>query len=189
VAVVAERNVGPTRTRFAGGLVVAGSFCAVLLAGATGVRFGGSAEGVLWASAQVLLVCLACVDLATRRVPNRVLLPAAIAVVVLRAGFAPSVLPETLAAAAAAFGFFLLVVVVTRGGMGMGDVKLAALIGLLLGKAALPALLIGIVAGGVASLVVLVRRRGGRGQTIAYAPYLCLGAALAILAFSVPELV
>jgi leader peptidase (prepilin peptidase)/N-methyltransferase len=188
MAVVAESNVEPSGAGVAPKLVVAGSFTATLLAGAAGVRFGGNAQGVLWAAAQVLLVFLACFDLATRRVPNRVLLPTAIAVVVLRAGFAPSTLPETLVAGAAAFAFFLVVIVLTRGGMGMGDAKLAALIGLLLGKAALPGLLIGILAGGLGSLAVLVLRRGGRGQTIAYAPYLCLGAAIAILAFSVPEL-
>src|SRR5262249_7303704 len=136
-----------------------------------------------------LLVFVACFDVATRRVPNRLTIPTATALVVLRAAFAPSALPATLIAGAAAFAFFLLVFALTRGGIGMGDVKLAALVGLLLGKAALPALLIGTIAGGLASLLVLVARRGGRGQTIAYAPYLCLGAALAILAFKLPELV
>jgi leader peptidase (prepilin peptidase) / N-methyltransferase len=170
-------------------LVVGGSFCAVLLAGGAVIRFGGSVQGWLWAAAQVLLVFVAGFDLATRRVPNRVTIPAAIAVVVLRAAFAPSAVPSTLVAGAAAFAFFLLVFVLTRGGIGMGDVKLAALVGVFLGRAALPALLIGTIAGGLASLVVLLARRGGRGQTIAYAPYLCFGAALAILAFKLPELV
>ena len=70
----------------------------------------------------------------------------------------------------------------------MGDVKLAGLIGLLLGTAALPALFVGVVAAGAASLVVLASSRK-RGRTIAYAPYLCFGAAIAILAFGPPALV
>ena len=171
------------------GLIVAGSLCAMLLVGATLARYGINTRGGLWAAAQLVLTFVACFDLATRRVPNRVTLPAAAAVLVLRTAFAPSTLPEALVAAAAAFGFFLLVAVLTRGGMGMGDVKLAGLVGLALGKASVSALFIGIVAGGLASLAVLMARRGGRGSTIAYAPYLCLGAALAILAFSPPALV
>ena len=116
-----------------------GSVAAVLLVGATLVRFGISLQGLLWAAAQLLLAFVACFDLVTRRVPNRVIIPAATAAFVLRAAFAASSLPEALAAGAIAFAFFLVVAVVTRGGMGMGDVKLASLIGLFLGKASVPA--------------------------------------------------
>jgi leader peptidase (prepilin peptidase) / N-methyltransferase len=189
MTVVATPEESGLRTGFLTAVAVGGSFGGVLLAGAALVRFGVTAHGVLWAAAEILLVVLASIDLATRRVPNRVTVPAAVAVVVLRAAFVPSSLPEALGAGAAAFAFFLLVAVLTRGGMGMGDVKLAALIGLLLGRAALPALLLGIVAGGLASLVVIVARRGGRGYTLAYAPYLCLGAAIAIVAFNPHALV
>ena len=71
----------------------------------------------------------------------------------------------------------------------MGDVKLVGLFGLLLGTALVPALLVGIVAGGIASAIVVVAKPGGRKQAIAYGPYLCLGASVAILAFSPPPLV
>ena len=71
----------------------------------------------------------------------------------------------------------------------MGDVKLAGLLGLLLGSAALPALFLGVIAGGIASAAVLVTHRRERGRAIAYAPYLCFGGAVAIVAFSVPPLV
>jgi len=177
------------RTRFVTAVAVGGSFAGVLLAGAALVRFGVTAHGGLWAVAETFLVLLACIDLATRRVPNRLTVPAAVAVVVLRAAFVPSSLPEALGAGVAAFAFFLLVAILTRGGMGMGDVKLAALIGLLLGTEALAALIVGILAGGLASLVVLLARRGERGYAIAYAPYLCLGAAIGILAFNPHALV
>jgi prepilin signal peptidase PulO-like enzyme (type II secretory pathway) len=111
------------------------------------------------------------------------------AVVVLRAVFALGTVPEALIAGAAGYAAFLLLVIVTRGGFGMGDVKLVGLFGLLLGEALLPTLLLGIVAGGVASAVVAVARPGGRRLAIAYGPYLCLGAALGILVFSPPPLV
>jgi len=184
----ASETVGVARPGLRG-VTLVGSVAAVLLVGATLIRFGISLRGIVWASAQVLLVFVACFDVATRRVPNRVIVPAAAAAFVLRAAFAASFLPEALAAGAIAFAFFLLVAVLARGGMGMGDVKLAGLIGLLLGEASVPALFIGIVAGGVASLAVLVARLGTRSSTIAYAPYLCFGTGLAILAFSPPPLV
>ena len=170
-------------------VAVGGSFIAVLLAGAALIRFGVTAHGVMWAGAEILLVVIACVDLVTRRVPNRIIAPAAVAVVVVRAAFVHSSVPWALAAAAAAFAFFFVVAILARGGMGMGDVKLAGLIGLLLGKASLGALFVGILAGGVASMIVLIALRGKRGSSIAYAPYLCLGAAIAILAFGPPALV
>jgi Flp pilus assembly protein protease CpaA len=189
MTLVAARENPEVRAGLVTAVAVGGSFAGVLLAGAALVRFGVTAHGLVWAAAEMLLVFLACFDLVTRRVPNRLTVPAAVAVIVLRAAFVPSTLPEALGAAAAAFAFFLLVAVLTRGGMGMGDVKLAALIGLLLGTEALAALIVGILAGGVASLAVLLAWRGGRGHTIAYAPYLCFGAAIAILAFNPHALV
>jgi leader peptidase (prepilin peptidase)/N-methyltransferase len=169
-------------------LSIAGSAIAGALVAATFTRFGLGGEGAAWAAAQLLLVFLAAFDLATRRVPNWATAPAEVAVIVLRGAFAPSTLIEAAAAGAIAFGIFLVIAMITRGGIGMGDVKLAGLIGLLLGRAAVPALFLGIVAGGLASAVVLITHRGGCHTAIAYAPYLCLGAAIGILAFSAPAL-
>ncbi len=186
---MAETGVsGLSRTRLRA-LSVLGSGAAGLLIAATLVRFGLDGHGVAWAAAQALLAFIAVFDVATRRVPNWVTVPAALVIVVLRVAFTSSSLVEAAVAGSAAFIAFLLIALLTRGGMGMGDVKLAGLLGLLLGRAALPALLVGIILGGIASGLVIVARRGGRGHTIAYAPYLCLGGAVAILAFSVPALV
>lgn len=187
--IVAASETPEVRNGLERAVAVGGSFSAVLLAGAALVRFGLTAHGAVWAGVEILLVLIACVDLVTRRVPNRLTLPSAIAAVVLRAAFAHSTLPWALGAGVAAFAFFLVVALFARGGMGMGDVKLAGLIGILLGKATLGALFVGILAGGLASLVVLIAIRGKRGSTIAYAPYLCLGAAIAILAFGPSALV
>ena len=142
----------------------------------------------MWAVTQLFLVFVACYDVATRRVPNRLLVPVGLGVLVLRGVLTPSTLTECVVAAGCAFAAFLFVALATGGGMGMGDVKLAGLLGLLLGSASLPALLIGSIAGGVASALVLASR-GGRGRTIAYAPYLCFGASIAVLALSPPTLV
>ena len=170
-------------------LVVAASAAGAALAAGTLGRFGLTANGVAWAAAELLLVFLAAFDIATRRVPNRVTAPAAIVVILLRVAFEHSALVEMFVAGAVAFAVFLLIAVVGRGGLGIGDVKLAGLLGLLLGTAAVPALFLGVIVGGIASAAVLVTHRGQRGRTIAYAPYLCFGGAIAIVAFAVPALI
>src|ERR1700688_4162291 len=106
MTLVAAPETPEVRTGFVRAVAVGGSFAGALLAGAALVRFGATAHGVLWAAAQVMLVFLACFDLVTRRVPNRVTVPAAVAIVLLRAAFVPSSLPEALGAGAAAFAFF-----------------------------------------------------------------------------------
>jgi leader peptidase (prepilin peptidase)/N-methyltransferase len=82
---------------------------------------------------------------------------------------------------------FALIAWIGRGKMGGGDVKLAGVIGLITGyPAVIAALVIGILLGGLAALLLLVTRRAGRKSHMAYAPYLCLGALLAMaLAFRV----
>jgi prepilin signal peptidase PulO-like enzyme (type II secretory pathway) len=77
---------------------------------------------------------------------------------------------------------FLVVMLVGRGALGAGDVKLAALIGVAVGfPEVLWALALGIVAGGVGALLILVTRRGGLKSYMPYAPFLCLGAMLVLL--------
>ena len=181
----AEPTRGTRRTTLAVAAAAAASALVVL----TLRHYGVTALGAAWSGAQLLLVFVAAFDVMTRRIPNRVTAPAALVVLALRAAFEHSTLPAAAAAGAIAFGAFFLFALLTRGGIGMGDVKLVGLLGLLLGKAVLPALLLGVVAGGIGSLVVLVARSGGRGHTFAYGPYLCLGAALGILAFGPPPLV
>jgi leader peptidase (prepilin peptidase) / N-methyltransferase len=172
-----------------GWVIAPGVFVAVSLVYLTFARFGSGGLATAWSLAQLLLVFIACFDLLTHRIPNRVTVPAMAAALVLRAVFATGTLPEALIAGAAGFAAFLLLFVITRGGFGMGDAKLAGLLGLLLGEALLPSLLCGVVFGGIASAVVAVAVRGGHKRAIAYGPYLCLGAALGILAFSPPPLV
>jgi leader peptidase (prepilin peptidase) / N-methyltransferase len=160
---------------------------AALLAITTMVVRGADADGICWALVQVVLVGLAAEDLRSRRIPNAVTAPAAAAAIVLRAAFERSELVEILIAGAGAFAFFLILALLTRGGLGMGDVKLAGLLGLLLGTAVAPALFVGTLAGGVASAALLARGRK-RGTTLAYGPYLCLGGAVAVLALHLPRL-
>jgi leader peptidase (prepilin peptidase)/N-methyltransferase len=173
-----KRLAGPAAVVVAAGLV------AVTL-----VRYGPGWNGAAWSAVQVALVALAWVALRERRLPNAIVVPLGAAAIVLRAAFEHDALVEILVAGAIAFAVFLVLAVATRGGLGMGDVKLAAAEGLLFGKAAVEALLLGVVLGGVAAALLLVTQRAGRRATYAYGPYLTLGAAIAILAFRLPPLV
>ncbi len=88
------------------------------------------------------LVAITRIDLEHRIIPNRIVAPLALAAIVLTAIFEPHQLPEHLIAGAAAGGFLLVAVLAYPAGMGMGDVKLAAVMGLVLGRAVAPAMLI-----------------------------------------------
>ncbi len=162
---------------------------AVALAVATFVHLGAGGNAAVFALAQVVLVVLAGIDLATRRLPNVITVPTTVAAVVLRAGFERSHLGEVLLACAVAFFAFFAVSVVLRGGLGMGDVKLAGMLGALLGWSAFDALAIGIVVGGIVSLALLGFSRAGLKTAIAYGPCLALGGAVAIIALHHPALV
>jgi len=151
-------------------------------------HYGLTANGILWAGAQVLLTFIAAFDFLTRRILNVVLLPAAVAALVLRGAFVPSSLLECCLAGVIAFVCFVVLAVAFRGGLGMGDVKLAGFLGFLLGGAVVAALIGGCVLGGVAAAALIAGGRANRASTFAYGPYLALGAALTIVFGSPPPL-
>jgi leader peptidase (prepilin peptidase) / N-methyltransferase len=167
-----------------GGVLVAG----LAFAAATLARRGLSVDGFAWAVAQLLLAAVAAYDLATRRIRNLVTVPGSLLAVLLRVVFERGALVEVCIAGVVVFAAFLILSLVLSGGFGMGDVKLAGMLGFLLGSAVVSALLIGTLAGGIIGTAVLARSRS-RATTIAYGPYLTLGAAIAILAFHPPSLV
>lgn len=130
------------------------------------------------------LVPIVVVDLERRLIPNAITGPAAAAALV--AGLAldlPGV-PEQLIAGAAAGGFFLAAALAHPRGMGMGDVKLAAVMGLCLGRAVAPALLVGLLAGVLVGGVVIARvgAQAGRKTAVPFGPFLALGAIVALFA-------
>jgi len=160
---------------------------APLLAALALARRGISADGFAWAAVEVVLVGVAAEDIAARRIANRVTVPVSLLSVLLRLAVERSHAVEVVAAGAAAFAAFLLVGVASRGGIGMGDAKLAGMLGFLLGRAVLAALAVGVLAGAVAAAVVLART-GSRRATIAYGPYLVLGGIVAVAAAQPPPL-
>ena len=162
---------------------------AVLLAVATVIHLGHGWNAFAWALVQVVLVALAAKDVEERRLPNVIILPVAAAAIVLRVGFERSDLGEVIVAGVVTFVVFYVLAMLLRGGLGMGDVKLAAMLGFLLGSAAFPALVIGIAAGGLWAVGLVVARKATMRSSIAYGPFLALGGAIAILSFNPPPLV
>jgi leader peptidase (prepilin peptidase) / N-methyltransferase len=162
---------------------------AVVLVGLTFVRIHPAENAALYAVVQIVLVAVAVIDLETRRIPNELVGALVVLALVPRALGDRAVIVESIVAGFAVFAVALLLGYMSRGGLGMGDVKLAAALGFVLGKVVLPALVLGTAAGAVAGLAVIARRgRAGRHATIAYGPYLALGGASAILLFGPPPL-
>jgi leader peptidase (prepilin peptidase) / N-methyltransferase len=139
----------------------------------------------LWLDLVLLGVVLpvAVIDLRRRLIPNVILLPAATAALAVLALTSPHHLAQHAAAAAAAGGFLLVPAVARPAAMGMGDVKLAAVMGLCLGRSVAVAMLCALLAGTVAGVVIIARRgvREGRRASIPFGPFLAAGAVIGIL--------
>jgi leader peptidase (prepilin peptidase)/N-methyltransferase len=135
-----------------------------------------------------LLVAVAAIDLEHRIVPNRIVVPAAVFAIAAAALVERGQLPELLIAGAIAFGALFLAALAYPAGMGMGDVKLAGVMGLYLGAAVAPALFAAFAAGAGVGVALLARDgASARKRAVPFAPFLALGGLLGILAG--PELV
>ncbi len=122
-----------------------------------------------------VVVAVTVTDLERRIVPNRIVLPALAAALVVQTVGDPSV--EWIVSALGAGGFFLILALVNPAGLGMGDVKLAAFLGAWLGYAVAVALFVGSLLGMVPAVLVLLRRGAeGRKTTLPYVPALAAGA-------------
>ncbi len=153
---------------------------ALLLVGCV-LAFGFTAKTVAAAIGCAALVVATATDLERRIVPNRVVLPAAAAVLVLQTVFYPS--PAWALGALGAAGFLFVAALAYPGGMGMGDVKLALLIGALLGRTTPVAIMLGLLLALVPSVVLIARHgAGARRLAIPFAPFLAAGAVIALFA-------
>jgi leader peptidase (prepilin peptidase)/N-methyltransferase len=145
----------------------------------------GSAAAIALSIALILIVVpAALIDLEHRIIPNRLTALGAVLALALGLALDPSGEPQRLIAAAAAGGFLLLAALAYPGGMGMGDVKLAGVMGLFLGRAVAPAILIGLLAGVLVGVLVIARKGVGAGRKTAvpFGPFLALGAIVATFA-------
>jgi leader peptidase (prepilin peptidase)/N-methyltransferase len=140
-------------------------------------------ELVLSLPLAAVLLAVAAIDFEHHVVPNRIVLPAAIYAVGAGLLVNPGEVPEHLAAGAAAFLGLLLAAVAYPAGMGMGDVKLAGMLGLFLGLDVVPALFIAFFVGALVGLILIARGGPAARKTgVPFAPFLALGGFLGLLA-------
>jgi leader peptidase (prepilin peptidase)/N-methyltransferase len=152
-----------------------------------GLRYEGWWVVVLLAPFAGVLLALAVIDARTKKLPNRIVYPslvvAAAYLVVARLGGGSVDLLDAAIGFLAYGGGLLIVAMVSPRGMGMGDVKLVALIGLVLGAVGLPYVAVaaglGILLGGVGAIVALLRG-AGRKHALPFGPFLAAGAVLAV---------
>jgi leader peptidase (prepilin peptidase) / N-methyltransferase len=129
----------------------------------------------------LVLVTITLTDLDRRIIPNKVVLAGSIVAVALVAIGDPDSLVEHAASAAIAGGLMFVVALAYPRGMGMGDAKLVAMIGLFIGRAVAPATLIGFALGAVVGVAMIARRgSAARKQAIPFGPFLAVGGVIGL---------
>ena len=152
-----------------------------LLVAACVFAFGLTFEAAIAAFFCCVLVAISAVDLEHRIVPDKIVLPSTLIVLVAQTIREPSL--EWILAAFGASLFLFLAALVYPAGMGMGDVKLALLMGAALGKVVAVALIVGMLAALVPSLYLLARHgSAARKMGIPFAPFLAVGSIVALFA-------
>jgi leader peptidase (prepilin peptidase)/N-methyltransferase len=152
-----------------------------LLAAGSFLKLGATWLALLAAIWCAVLVALAAIDLEHRIVPNRIVLPAAVVVLVAHTLIDPS--PAWILGALGASLFLFLAALAYPKGMGMGDVKLALLLGAMLGKLVVVGMFLGMLSALVPSAVLVARHgKAARTMGIPFAPFLALGAIVALFA-------
>jgi len=130
-----------------------------------------------------MLAVITLTDLDQRIIPNKALIAGAVLCLAIAIPTDPGGVPERLIAAAAGGGVFFLIVLAYPRGMGLGDVKLVATMGLFLGRGLAPAVLVGLLAGSVIGLALIATRGpDARKMTIPFGPFLALGGIVGLLA-------
>ena len=156
-----------------------GALCALVV-----LAKGPDEDALLGLALVLLLVPVTLIDLDHRIIPNRLMLIGAVLAPALVLLTEPDALVEHLLAALAAGGFFLAAVLAYPRGMGMGDVKLAFVLGLFLGRDVGAAVLVALVAGTLVGAAVIARKGAaeGRKTAVPFGPFLALGAVIALFA-------
>ena len=151
---------------------------AVLIAGCV-LAFGVTADAVVAAFFCAVLVAVSAIDVQHRIIPNRIVLPATAIVLVANTALHPS--PRWALGALGASGFLLAAALAYPAGMGMGDVKLALLMGAALGKVVAVAMMVGLLAAMIPGLYLMVRHGSkARKMGIPFGPFLAVGSVVAL---------
>jgi leader peptidase (prepilin peptidase)/N-methyltransferase len=153
-----------------------------LLFGGVALRFhqnlGELLLGLVFVS---MLLAVTLTDLERRIIPNKVLSVASVVGLAVVLAFDPASLPERAAAAVGAGGVLFAAALIYPGGMGMGDVKLAAVMGLFLGVEVIPAMLIALIAGSLVGIAMMIRfGAAARKRAIPFGPFLAGGGVTAL---------
>jgi leader peptidase (prepilin peptidase)/N-methyltransferase len=156
----------------------------------TGAAFAGAAltRGVdddlaLWLPLAAILIAIAGIDLDHRIIPNKIVVPAAIWGLAGTILFRPDNIDDSLIAGGIAFVALLLTALAYPAGMGMGDVKLAGVMGLYLGSWVAPAMLVAFLTGSVVGIAIIAREgRDARKKGVPFGPFLALGGLVGIFA-------
>jgi leader peptidase (prepilin peptidase)/N-methyltransferase len=144
-------------------------------------KFGPSGSALVAAFFCLTLVAVSATDLEHRIIPNRIVVPAGLIVLVANTALHPS--PRFAIAAVGASSFLLAAALAYPSGMGMGDVKLAFLMGAALGTSVMVALFVGMIAALVPSIVLLARHgKAARKMGIPFGPFLAFGSVVALFA-------
>jgi leader peptidase (prepilin peptidase)/N-methyltransferase len=145
---------------------------------------GGSATIVLNVAFILLLVPVALIDVEHRIIPNRLTALGAILALAIGTLLDPSGEPQRLIAGVIAGGALLLAALAYPGGMGMGDVKLAGVMGLFLGSAVAPAMLVALFAGVLFGVFVMASKgtQIARKTAVPFGPFLAFGSLVAVFA-------
>jgi leader peptidase (prepilin peptidase)/N-methyltransferase len=155
---------------------LAAAWLSGLLAVGSFARFGFTGHALVGAIFAVALVFLTAIDLDRRLLPDAIVFPILAIVLIMQIAFYPHHTLEWVLAALGAALFFFIPMLIYPAGMGMGDVKLAALLGAALGKSVTAAIALGLLAGGAFALLVLLREGlGARKKAVAFGPFLALG--------------
>jgi leader peptidase (prepilin peptidase)/N-methyltransferase len=129
------------------------------------------------------LVAITLTDLERRIIPDKILIVAAVLGVLIAAIADPGELPERAIAAVSAGGLLFLAALGYPRGMGMGDVKLAAVMGLFLGRNVAPAIFVALLAGSAVGLAMIALHGAqARKRAIPFGPFLALGGVVGLLA-------
>jgi leader peptidase (prepilin peptidase) / N-methyltransferase len=142
-----------------------------------------AAEAAIGLVFVAMLAVITLTDLDRRIIPNKALIAGAVICLAIAIPTDPGGVPERLIAAAAGGGLFFLIVLAAPRGMGLGDAKLVATMGLFLGRALAPAILTGLLAGSIVGVAIIATQGSqARKMAIPFGPFLALGGILGLLA-------
>jgi leader peptidase (prepilin peptidase)/N-methyltransferase len=157
---------------------------ALVCAAVVAVDHDDAAELVLGLVLVAFLVPISRIDLESRIIPNRLTLPAALLAIALGTALDPGGEPDRLIAGVVAGAALAVPSLLRPAGIGMGDAKLVAVLGLFLGASVAPAFIVAFSAGAIVGVAIMVRRgvAEGRKTPIPFGPFLALGGVVGVLA-------